>query len=321
MKIRSVSLVILATVILAGLTVACQQQALAPPPAAEPEEEVQPTPTAEMEEMEAEEVSLTMSFVPSGDTQEIITGGEEIERLLEAETGYEITTNVATSYAAVVEAMCAENVDIGWLNTFGYLVAREKCGVDVILGTVRFGTPFYTGQIIARADSGIESIADIEGKVMCWTDPLSTSGYIIPSLMLQAEGIDLEADLADTVMAGSHDNVVLAVYNGDCDAGATYVDARGTVEDEFPDVREQVVVITESPEIPNDTVSVRPDLPEDVVQNIQQALLTIADTEEGQEALFTVYEIEDLQEVDDSFYDAFRLTLDAAGVNIEDYVE
>jgi phosphonate transport system substrate-binding protein len=317
MKMRFVSLLILASILLVGLTAACQQQALVPPPAPEPEEEVQPTAPAEM----MEEVSLTMSFVPSGDTQEIITGGEEIERLLEEETGYDITTNVATSYAAVVEAMCAENADIGWLNTFGYLVANEKCGVDVILGTVRFGSPFYTGQIIARADSGIESISDIEGKVMCWVEPLSTSGYIIPSLMLQAEGIDLEADLADTVMAGSHNNVVTAVYNGDCDAGATYVDARGTVEDEFPDVREKVVVIAESPEIPNDTVSVRPDLPDDVVQNVQQALLAIADTEEGQEALFTVYEIEDLQEVDDSFYDAFRLTLDAAGVNIEDYVE
>jgi phosphonate transport system substrate-binding protein len=272
-------------------------------------------------QVETAPTKLIMSFVPSGDTQDIITGGEAIERLLEEKTGYEIDTNVATSYAAVIEAMCAENADIGWLNTFGYLVAHEKCGVDVILGTVRFGTPYYTGQIIVGADTGIESIADLKGKVMCWVDPLSTSGYIIPSLMLRAAGVDPDTDLADTVMAGSHTNVVTAVYNGDCDAGATYVDARGTVEDEFPDVMDKVVVIAESPEIPNDTVSVRPGLPDDVVQNVKQALLDIADTEEGQDALFTVYEIEDLQEVDDSFYDPFRLTLDAAGVNIEDFVE
>ena len=269
-------------------------------------------------EVEKKPIKLVMSFVPSGDTQQIITGGEAIERLLEEKTGYEIDTNVATSYAAVVEAMGAGNADIGWLNTFGYILAHEKYGVEVILATVRFGQPYYRGQIIARADAGIETLQDLKGKTMCWVDPLSTSGYVIPRVMLKAAGVDPDKDFANVVEAGSHNNVVIAVYNGDCDAGATYVDARSSVEKDFPDVKEKVIVIAESPPIPNDTVSVRPGLPPEVVENVKNALLEIAKTEEGKAALEQVYEIEDLIEVDDSFYDAFRATLDAAGIDIEE---
>ena len=261
---------------------------------------------------------LVMSFVPSGDTQEIIAGGEAIEQMLEEKTGLQIESNVATSYAAVVEAMCAGNAHIGWLNTFGYLLANEKCDVEPILATVRFGRPFYTGQIIVRADAGIESFEDLKGKVMCWVDPLSTSGYIIPRVVLQANGIDPDADFAKTVEAGSHNNVVIAVYNGECDAGATYVDARNAVEDEYPDVKEKVHVLAESPPIPNDNVSVSPDMPADLREKLQAALLEIAGTEEGKEALQTVYSIEGLEPIDDSFYDAFRAQLDAAGVSVEE---
>lgn len=328
MNKRVIPFVILVALMLAGLMAACAQ-----PTPQTVKEVVKETVVVEKQvevtkevlvevtkvvEVEKKPTKLIMSFVPSGDTQQIITGGEAIERLLEQQTGYEIDTNVATSYAAVIEAMGAGNADIGWLNTFGYILAHEKYGVNVILATVRFGLPYYTGQIIVGADTGIEKLADLKGKTMCWVDPLSTSGYIIPRVMLQAAGVDPDKDFAKTVEAGSHNNVVIAVYNGDCDAGATYVDARSSVEKDFPDVKEKVKVIAESPQIPNDTVSVRKDLPADVVENIRNGLLAIAQTDDGKAALQEVYEIEDLKAVDDSFYDAFRATLDAAGVNIED---
>jgi phosphonate transport system substrate-binding protein len=257
-----------------------------------------------------------MSFVPSGDTQEIIASGEEIAAMLSEMTGLTISANVATSYAAVVEAMGAGNAQVGWLNTFGYVLASERYDVDVALATLRFGEPYYTGQIIANADSGISSLADIAGKTMCYVDPLSTSGYIIPRIELAAAGVDVDA--LESQEAGSHPNVVSAVYNGDCDAGATYVDARTAVAEQFPDVNDKVIVVAESSEIPNDTVAFASDVPEEIRAQIVEGLLAIAETEEGKAALEQVYEIEGFQEVDDSFYDEFRTVLDASGISIED---
>lgn len=264
---------------------------------------------------------IVMQFVPSGDTQEIIAGGEQLAAMLKEKTGLEIKVNVGTNFAAVREAMGAGQVHIGWLNTFNYVLAHEKYGVDVALATVRFGTSTYKGQIIVRADSGITTLADLKGKSMCWVDVNSTSGYIIPRIMLKANGIDPDKDFSKTVESGSHNNVVTAVYNGDCDAGATYSDARSSIEKDFPDVKEKVVVLATTTDIPNDGVDFIKGMPKETRDKIVNALLEIAGTEEGKAALKTIYSIDGLQAVDDSFYDPFRADLSKAGINIEELVK
>jgi phosphonate transport system substrate-binding protein len=217
--------------------------------------------------------------------------------------------------------MGAGKAHIGWLNTFNYVLANEKYDVEVGLVTVRFGLSTYRGQINVRADSGIESLADLKGKVMCWVDPNSTSGYIIPSIMLKANGIDPDTDFAKTVEAGSHNNVITQVYNGECDAGASYDDARSSVEDDIADVKEKVIILAYTTDIPNDSVSFAKDLPADMRDKIVNALLEIAASDEGVEALENLYSIAGLEKADDSFYDAFRADLSKAGIDIESLAE
>jgi phosphonate transport system substrate-binding protein len=269
---------------------------------------------------ESEENPLVWSFVPSGETEEVATGAREVADLLHDETGLYFETNVATEYAGVIEAMCSDppEAHMGSLATFAYVLASERCGVESELVSVRFGSPTYNGQLITQADSGIQSIADLEGKTFCRPDPLSTSGWIIPSLSMRAEGINPEQDLAEVVDAGSHDAVVAAVYNGDCDAGATYVDARGTLEEEEPDVMEKVVVFHVTADIPNDGVQFIPNMDEELKSQILEGLMTIAETEEGQEALDVAYSWAGLEKHGDEFYDPFRQVLQASGVSIED---
>lgn len=252
-------------------------------------------------ELGSEENPIVMSFVPSGDTQDIIASGDTLAQLLSESTGYTVTSNVGTDFSSVREAMCAGQAQIGWLNTFNYVLANEQCGVDAALATSRFGATTYAGQIIVRADSGIETLEDLNGKVMCWVDPASTSGYIIPRIMLAANGVDPDTAFSQTIEAGSHNNVVTQVYNGDCDAGATFSDARTGIEEEFPDVLDVVSVLATTSDIPNDSVSFISDFPEEMRTEIVNALLEIAASPEGQEALNTLYNIEGLVESSDSF--------------------
>jgi len=261
---------------------------------------------------------IVLAFVPSGEAPEIIASADVIEDLLSEKTGYVIEGTVATSYSAVIEAMGTGKAHVGTLATFAYLLANEKYGVDVALVSVRYGSPYYIGQIIVGADTGITKIEDLAGKTVCWVDAASTSGYIIPRVMLKAAGVDPDTDLAQQVEAGSHINVVLAVYQGDCDAGATYVDARDGVADDYPDVYDKVVVIAESDEIPNDGLQFIKDFPADMREKIVQAFLEIMATDEGVEAMGAAYDWDEVIEKDDSFYDPFRATLEAAGVSVEE---
>ena len=60
-------------------------------------------------------------------------GMEMLSAELNKETGLSFTGNVPTSYAAVVEAMCADRVDVGWVSPLAYILAHDKCGADMTL--------------------------------------------------------------------------------------------------------------------------------------------------------------------------------------------
>lgn len=268
-----------------------------------------------------EENPIIWAVVPSGETERVVTGFEEVAAMIFDETGLVVQPLVATEYAGVIEALCADppKAHMASLATFSYILASEKGCADVALVSVRFGSPVYNGQIFVREDSGINSVADLAGKSVCRPDPLSTSGWIIPSITLKAAGIDPDTDLSQVVDAGSHDASVAGVYNGDCDAGTSYVDARGTIEEDYPDVMDVIKVIEVSADIPNDGVQFVTGFDPEVRAQIVSALLAIADTEAGQEALDTAYSWNALEEHDDTFYDPFRQVLDAAGVSAEDF--
>ena len=267
-----------------------------------------------------EENPIIWAVVPSGETERVVSGFEQVADLINQETGLVIKPFVATEYAGVIEALCSDppKAHMASLATFSYILAHEKGCADAALVSVRYGSPVYNGQIFVRADSGINTLADLKGKTFCRPDTLSTSGWIIPSITLKAAGVDPEKDLAQIVDAGSHDASVAGVYNGDCDAGASYVDARGRIEDEYPDVMDVIKVIEVSADIPNDGVQFVTGFDEELKTQIVDALLKIAQTDEGKEALDTAYQWNDLEKHDDSFYDAFRQVLDAAGVSPED---
>jgi phosphonate transport system substrate-binding protein len=217
----------------------------------------------------------------------------------------------------VVEAMCNGQAQMGALNTFSYILASSRKCADVGLVSVRNNSTSYRGQIITLADSGIKKLEDLKGKTFCRPDPLSTSGWIIPSILLKANKIDPATDLKQVVDVGGHDAVVENVYNKNCDAGATFDDARANVEKKYPDVRDKVVVIAYSAAIPNDTVSFVPSMDAKQRETIVKALLDIAADKANADMLRKVYNWTGLAEAKDAFFDDFRQSLDAAGVKVE----
>lgn len=271
---------------------------------------------------------LVMAFVPSGEASTILESGNRISHLLEMATGYQFQSVVATSYAGVIEAMGANRADIGWLNTFSYVIAHQKYGVEVRLVTVRFGLPYYRAEIITQATSGINGLADLRGKRFAFVDPASTSGYLFPVAGLKKAGYDPQKFFGQTIFAGSHNNVVLAVYQGRVDAGSVFEDARGSVQKTLPDVMQKVKVVWKSDPIPNDTVSFRKGLPEDVKAKVATALLRFSQTPAGLDALKSLYEIEALADYNllvtkykvkaptlDAFFDPVRDVQRFVGLN------
>lgn len=302
----------------------------APKPTDVPPTEVPPTPVPQLG---TPENPLIMALAPSATTQELQTGGAAIAEELSKMTGLTITTVVPTNYAAMIEAMGAGNAHIGWLAPVQYIVARGKGFADVALSTLRNGSNHYGVQFVANVDSGFTSyydpatgkttadaktaLAQFEGKKPCWTDPLSASGYIIPSGILK----NLEIKTTTGAWVQGHPTVIKSVYlspKGEiCHFGATFIDARANVATDFPDVNDKVVIIyVTDPFIPNDNVSYATAVPAELREKLTQALLDLAATEEGRTLLKNGgYSIQGLEVVDDTFYDEFRVYLEASGVD------
>lgn len=274
-------------------------------------------------ELGTEENPIIWALVPSGETDTVLTGFQAVADIIFDETGLVIEPFVATEYAGVIEAMSADppKAHMASLATFAYMLASERGVAEAELVSVRRGSVSYNGQIFVRTDSGINSLADLAGKTFCGVDPLSTSGWIIPSFTLGAAGVDPETGLAGVVFAGSHDAAVAAVYNGECDAGSSFVDARSNLTEDYPDIMEALTVIEVSVDIPNDGVQYHPSVSRELRDQINGVLLTIHETEEGLDAIYQAYEWTELAARDDSFYEPFRQILDAAGVDISEYMK
>lgn len=240
----------------------------------------------------AGQTKLVMVFNPILETDVVLFSGQQIGRMLTTSLGIPVDAIVATSYAATIVAMCTGRADIAFLSPFAYVLAHEKCGVEVAAVSVRSGRPYYRGMIVVRADAGINKLEELRGKRFAFVDPASTSGYLFPAAMLKGLGYDPDRFFSNTFFAGTHPNVVLAVYRGQVEGGATFEDVRTSLQEQFPDVLQKVKPLLYTNPIPQDTWSLNPKLSQELKGKIRDRLVRIADTGPGREALRSLYNIE-----------------------------
>lgn len=285
-------------------------------------------PTVKAGDLGSAEKPIVMTFVPSGDVPTITKAGTEIADCLSQLTGLSYKIEVGTNFAASIEAMGAGKAQIGFLNTFSILLAQAKYGIEPALVALRTYKGklenFYQGQFIASKASGVKTLADLKGKTFCFVEPNSTSGYIIPRIVLKANGIDPDKDFKATQNAGSHDNVAIAVYKGDCDAGSTFVDVRTDskpIKDGYPDILDKVDQIFVTDNIPNDGMQFIKDLDQTIKDATVKGLLFIAEDAGGKAMLRNLYSYRGLAKIEPNFYDGFRDLMKKAGVDPSELVK
>lgn len=258
-------------------------------------------------ELGTKENPVKLFFTPSVDAKVVNASAEEIKTALERLTPYKFDVLVPQNYVAVVEAFGSKKADVAALNTFGYVMAHERYGVEARLTVIRHNMDTYQGQIIARADSKINELKDLEGKKFAFVDPASTSGYLWPLKLLK----DAAVKTGETMFAAKHDNVVSMVYQGQVDAGATYYsppdeegaqDARRLVKAQYPDVESKIKIIKLTDPIPNDPIVFRKDMPEEMKVKITDAFVKMVETATGKEAFKKVYSVTELKRATDADY-------------------
>jgi phosphonate transport system substrate-binding protein len=213
-----------------------------------------------------------------------------------------------TSYSAVVESVTNGHTEMANLSPIIYVLAANE-GIHPLAINWSHGSDAYHSYIATRADSEIETLADIEGKRVAMVDPLSTSGGLFPRYMLSEAGLDAgdintEPGDFEIEWASGHDASLIALEEG-------HVDAAAYGDFQHPD-SDEIVKIAESDPIPFDPIVAKPDTPEEVQEVLTQRLL------DTPEEVLEDHRIDQFGEVEPGTYDPVRNVAETMGIEITD---
>lgn len=297
-----------------------------------------PLPAFPTMELGLAENPLILALPPLADSPEQIDAAKEIASQFTQRTGYTVVTIIPDSYTALVDALARGNAHIALLDPYAYVLAHQQGLVRASYAVLQNGEEKYGAQFLATRRGGFTSyfdelldenletdaslaLAQFQNKKPCWSDETSPSGYVIPLGYLQQHQIVTKP----AAFVEGHPTVVRSLYAGGiCDFGATYIDARKfpSLEDAFPDLVEQVVVVWQIPPIiPYDVLAFSTGMPEDMRNLFASLVPAIMQTETGKAAFLTAYGIEELAAVNDGFYAEFRTYVNASGVDLTTLVK
>ena len=159
-----------------------------------------------------------------------------------------------------------------------------------ILRQWKYGAADYSGIIVVRKNSGINTLADLRGKIVGFDEPHSTSASVLPRMLLEEKKLKL----AEVKFSGAVNSDVVGYIYGEDGSSVNRlitdrVDAAASIDREMealkPELRETLKIIGRTINVPRQIVSVRKDLDSNLIKALKKVLLNMNKEPEGQEVL------------------------------------
>jgi len=249
------------------------------------------------------EHALRLAMIPSTDPGKIVRDSQPLVKYLEKETSSRIELVVPTNYAAVVEAIANERVDIAYLGGFTFVQASRRAGVLPLVQRERDQN--FHSVFITQPRSGINTLTDLKGHSFAFGDVNSTSGHLMPAYYMRAANVD-QGLLAKALYTGGHDATALAVANGKVDAGAMDEVVFGNMMKSGKITPEQVRVFYTTPAFFDYVWAARKGLDPKLSDSFAAALLKLDASNPEHKALLDLLNANKYLRADDSSYDKLR---------------
>ncbi len=162
---------------------------------------------------------LRVSAIPDESPTELQRKFKPLGEYLEQKLGMKVEFTPVTDYAASVEGLINNKLDMVWFGGFTFIQAKVRSNNQVIPLVQRAeDEKFKSVFITTHAD--ITKLQDLKGKTFSFGSESSTSGHLMPRSFLLAASINPDLDLRRIAFSGAHDATVAAVAGGKVDAGA-----------------------------------------------------------------------------------------------------
>ncbi len=254
---------------------------------------------------------LRLSMIPSTDPGKILRESQPLVEYLEKELGTRIELTIPTNYAAVVEAIANDQVDIAYFGGFTYLQAARRAGVKPLVQRDRDQN--FHSLFITQPDSGINTLADLKGRSFAFGDINSTSGHLMPEYYMRQAQVDPEV-IAKAIYTGGHDATALAVANRKVDAGALDETVYRRMIQEGRLDQTKVRVFYTTPPFFDYVWVARKGLDQRLADSFTNAFLKLNESDPAQKKILTLLNATHYVKAEDANYDQLRQAAREAGL-------
>lgn len=243
---------------------------------------------AAAQDWKAKYPELTFAIIPAENAAGVQDRWAPFLAYLSKELGVPVKLRVAQDYAAIIEGQRSGNIQIASYGSASFARARltgvdtEAFATDVSAN----GSKGYYSVFFVLAKSPYRTIEDLKGKNLGLVDPNSTSGNNVPRFNLDKKGINPDQFFGKVVYAGSHENAMLALAQGQVEVAANQwtnekdstlrqMLAKGMLKnaDGSAMTYEDFRIVAKSDEITNGPYTVLASLPPDLKAAIAKAFL------------------------------------------------
>lgn len=226
---------------------------------------------------------LVFAKVPDENASGTTDRWTPLTEYLTRELGTKVTLRIANDYAAVIEGQRAGNIHIAMYGPASYARAYV-IGAKVEPFAIEVngdGTKGYYSVLYVRSNTDYKDINELKGKNLCLVDPNSTSGNNVPRFAMHKMGIDADKFFSKVVYSGSHENAVIGLQQGTCDAAFNWWNDENEsnllrMERKGMAKAADFKIILKSEQIVNSPMAYLSALPADLKAAIKKAVLEIA---------------------------------------------
>ena len=254
---------------------------------------------------------LRVALLPDENSATVIQNNQGLQAYLETKLGKKVELVVTTDYSSMIEAARFGRIDVAYFGPASYTIAKDRMkgkeiDIEPFAARLKDGQTTYQAVVIANADSGIKTYADIKAKnpQVAFGDQASTSSHFAPKYTMINQGVN-PSDYQQNFV-GAHDAVARNVEIGNAQVGGLSrpifesMLAKGTVK---PD---SFVIIGYSDPIPQYPWVMRTNLDPALKQQIKQAFYDLKlDSPEGLSVL-KPFKADGFTPINDADYDIIR---------------
>jgi len=248
---------------------------------------------------------LNIALSPTHDPDQLLENSKPLVFYLEKELNAKVNIIHVTDYSSVVQALGSQHVDVAFMPGLPTVFAIKTADSRPICIEVQRGKTNYYSHIYVRKDSGLNTLEDLKGRSIAFTDYVSSSGFLYPLSRFYEEGLIDKGENFDKYFGkvrwlGGYETALTSMFNGQVDASCGSEHAPLWYLDE--EQKKEIKLLDKSGPLPTHSLVVRNSLGEEIITKIQQVFMGL-NNPENKAILKDLYHADALEEANVSTYD------------------